>query len=77
MADVVITHLNDSQQTAGDDLIKFTSVFLLHRKALFCEYTATKIPFLYSFSGPSLSPNFNIHVSVTDLYIPRISLHIS
>ena len=25
---------------------------------------------------PGLSPNFHIHVSVSDLYIPRISLHI-
>ncbi len=24
-----------------------------------------------------LSPNFNIHVSVSDLYVPRISPHIS
>ncbi len=26
---------------------------------------------------PHLSPNFHIHVSLSDLYIPRISLHIS
>ncbi len=47
----------------------------IHKK----EYTATKIPFLYSFSGGivrRLSPNFHIHVSVSDLYIPRIGQHI-
>ncbi len=43
------------------------------------SYTATKIPFMYSFSGNSsfLSLNFNIHVCVSDLYSPRIGLHIS
>jgi hypothetical protein len=42
--------------------------------------TATAIPFIYSFSGncaAGLSPNFHIHVSVSDLYIPRIGPHIS
>jgi hypothetical protein len=34
-------------------------------------YTATKIPFMYSFSG-----NFHIHVSVSDLYIFPGSVHI-
>ncbi len=36
--------------------------------------TATRIPFMYSFSRnlPGLSPNFRIQVSVSDLYIPRI-----
>ncbi len=41
---------------------------------------ATKIPFMYSFSGncsAGLRPNFHIHVSVRDLYIPRIGSHIS
>jgi hypothetical protein len=37
-------------------------------------YTARKISFMYSLRG--LSPNFHIHVSVSDLYIPRIGLHI-
>ena len=33
---------------------------------------------MYSFSGIArLSPNFNIHVSVSDLYIPIIGPHIS
>ena len=45
-----------------------------------CEtHTATKIPFLYSFSGNcvhGLSPNFHIPMSVSDLYIPRIGPHI-
>ena len=33
---------------------------------------------MYSFSGAlrGLSPNFHIHVSVSDLYIPRIGPHI-
>ncbi len=35
--------------------------------------TATKIPFLYSQNElRGLSPNFHIHVPVSDLYIPRI-----
>jgi hypothetical protein len=33
------------------------------------------IPFLGELRG--LSPNFHIHVSVSDLYIPRIGPHIS
>ncbi len=43
------------------------------------RHTATKIPhrlFLF-WELRGLSPNFNIHVSVSDLYSPRISLHIS
>ncbi len=43
-------------------------------------YTVTKIPFMYPFSGncaTSCIPNFHIHVSVTDLYIPRIGPHFS
>ncbi len=40
-------------------------------------HTATKIPFMYSQKGfCGLSPNFHIHVSVSDLYIPRIGPHI-
>jgi hypothetical protein len=41
-------------------------------------YTATKIPFKYSFSGNLAAsvPNFHIHVSVSDFYIRRISPHI-
>jgi hypothetical protein len=41
--------------------------------------TATKIPFMYSFSGncTAFSPNFHNHVSLSDLYVPRISPHIS
>jgi hypothetical protein len=37
-----------------------------------------KIPFMYSFLEivRGLSPNFHIHVSVSDLYIPRIGPHI-
>jgi hypothetical protein len=47
-----------------------------HIDTLIHQRTATKIPFIYSFSGNS-SPNFNIHESVSDLYSPRIGLHIS
>jgi hypothetical protein len=33
---------------------------------------------MFSFSGiADLSPNFHIHVSMNDLYIPRIGPHIS
>ncbi len=40
-------------------------------------HTATKIPFMYSFwELRGLSPNFHIHVSVSDLNIPRIGPHI-
>jgi hypothetical protein len=41
-------------------------------------HTATKIPFVYSLSWElrGLSPNFHIHVSVSDLYSPRIGPHI-
>jgi hypothetical protein len=41
--------------------------------------TATKIPFMYVFlfwEWRGLSPNFHIHVSVRDLYFPRIGSHI-
>jgi hypothetical protein len=42
--------------------------------------TATKSSFMYSCSencAASSSPNFLIHVSVSDLYIPRTVPHIS
>jgi hypothetical protein len=37
-----------------------------------------KIPFMYSQKKKlrSLSPNYHIHVSVSDLYTPRIGPHI-
>jgi hypothetical protein len=39
--------------------------------------TATKIPFMFPENElHSLSPNFHIHVSARDLYIPRIGPHI-
>ncbi len=45
------------------------------------KYTATAIPFIlyipFFWELRGLSPNFYIHVSVSDLYIPRISPHIS
>ncbi len=47
----------------------------LHKTA---THTATKIPFMYSFSGncaASLSPNFHIPVSVSDLCIFPESVH--
>ncbi len=42
-------------------------------------YTAMKIPLMLSFFWEycDLSPNFHIHVSVSDLYSPRIGLHTS
>ncbi len=41
-------------------------------------HTATKIPLMFPFLGIARpSPNFHIHVSVSDLYCPRIGLHIS
>jgi hypothetical protein len=40
------------------------------------NYTLTKIPFMYSWEFRGLSPNFHIHVSVSDLYIPRIGFDI-
>ncbi len=42
---------------------------------IFNNYTKTKIPFMYSFSGncsASVACNFHFHVSVSDSYIPRI-----
>jgi hypothetical protein len=42
------------------------------------ENTVRKILFMYSFSGNSTaSVPVSIHVSVSDLYIPRIGPHIS
>ncbi len=45
----------------------------------FPDCTTTKISFMSSFSGNCAGPNFgfHIHVSVSDLYIPRIGPHIS
>jgi hypothetical protein len=38
------------------------------------KHTAKKITFMYSFwELRGLSPNFHIHVTVSGLYIPRIS----
>jgi hypothetical protein len=45
----------------------------------FTPYTATKINPIYVFLEKELrglSPNIHIHVSVSDLYIPRIGPHI-
>jgi hypothetical protein len=44
-------------------------------KAPHCNENLIKV-FLFG-ELPGLSPNFHIHVSVSDLYIPRIGLHIS
>ncbi len=43
----------------------------------FIQYIAKAIPFIYSFPGICASlANFYIHVSVSNLYIPRIDPHI-
>ncbi len=47
------------------------------RRPTWTVHTATAIPFIYSGELRGLSPNFHIHVSVSDLYIPRIGPHIS
>jgi hypothetical protein len=42
-----------------------------------CAYTATKIPFMYSFSeNCAVLVQIHIHVSVSDLYIPKIGPHV-
>jgi hypothetical protein len=43
-------------------------------KTSYLPYTATKIPAIYSFSRncATSAPSFHIHVSVSNLYIPRI-----
>ncbi len=54
-------------------------VFTL-RSCVLWAVTATKIPFMYSFFWEflrGLSPNFHMHVFVSDLYILRIGPHIS
>jgi hypothetical protein len=43
---------------------------------LYHMHTATKIPFMCSFGNCVASPNFHIHVSVTDFYIPKMGPHI-
>jgi hypothetical protein len=66
-----MTQLNE------DVLLKGTRIKSVLRVG-FNGNTATKIPFMYSFSGncAASAPNFHIHVSVSDLYIPRIGPHI-
>jgi hypothetical protein len=66
-----MTHLNE------DVFLKGTRIKSALR-VVFNGNTATKIPFMYSFSGnfAASAPNFHIHVSVSDLYIPRIGPHI-
>jgi hypothetical protein len=55
------------------------TVMRLSSSRLSQQHTATKIPFMYfSFwELRRLSPNFHIHVFVSDFYIPMIGLHIS
>ncbi len=59
-----------------DDAPYFLNVTYMY-SPLYTTNTAMKIPFMYSFSwiARGLSPNFHIHVSVSDLYIPRIGPH--
>ncbi len=45
------------------------------KKSMHCNENPTYVLLLWEYSG--LSPNFHIHVSVSDLYSPRIGLHIS
>jgi hypothetical protein len=63
----------------GDNYITIGSLLVTGSRDLAENYILQrKIPFMYSQKRNSrrLSPNFHIHVSVNDLYIPRISPHI-
>ncbi len=57
----------------------FKKVFVWFHIYIKSYCTATKIPFIYSFSWNCAAscPNFHFHVSVSDLYIPKIGPHIS
>jgi hypothetical protein len=57
--------------TAVEECLAGICFFLSNSVSL---YTATKIPFIFFRKGIArgLSPNSHIHVSVSDLYIPRI-----
>ncbi len=57
----------------------YRGIVCIDKGLTYIKYTATAIPFIYSFSGncAASAPNFNIHVSVDDLYIPGIGPHIS
>ncbi len=67
-----------SLQTSSTTSLQGCSHIRLHCCATIISYTATKIPFMYSFPVElrGLSPNFHIHVSVSDLCVPRIGPHI-
>ncbi len=57
---------------------KRRTVIRLSSSRLSQQYTATKIPFRYYFFRElrGLSPNFHIHVSVSDLYIYIFSISV-
>jgi hypothetical protein len=89
--DICISIISTKQHMGIKRVGKFVQGHLVHicvayfllsfcaRDGLVHTCTATKISFMYSFSGNSaaFSPNFHIHMSVSDLYIPMIGPHIS
>jgi hypothetical protein len=55
--------------------IVFAHLFDHYVASSFCfsPQTATKIPFIFpEKEWCGISPNFHVHVSVSDLYIPKI-----
>ncbi len=74
ITDLFTVHAHLEKTSKNKQSHSYSNTTLIH--------TATKNPFMYSFSGNcalmrSLRPNFEIHVSVSDLCISRIGPHIS
>ncbi len=53
----------------------FPPYFLILHGTIHCKENPIYVFLFWELRG--LSPNFHIHMSVSDLYIPRIGLHIS